>query len=101
MMGVNRCWDLLPWDFYAFADRDATRTKKIRTRNRILRRHDREHIGVANDWERLRKYLLRLFVDFPDWHVRARIASKSVPIGHFHARKRLFVQLRLSVDNSV
>jgi hypothetical protein len=61
----------------------------------------REHTGVANDWERLREYLPNLFVDFPGWHVRPRITNKSVPIGHFDARQRRFVQLRFFVDNSV
>src|SRR5580700_1136280 len=45
--------------------------------------------------------LPNLFVDSLGWHVRARIANKSVPIRHFHARQRRFVQLRFFVDNSV
>jgi hypothetical protein len=63
--------------------------------------HGREHIGEANDWEGLRDHLPNLFVDFSRWHVRARIANKSIPIGHFHARHGRFVQFRFFADNSV
>lgn len=85
----------------SFPDSNSPLDKLHAARSRRFDAPWREHISAANDPGGLTEYLPKLFLDFPGWHVGARVADESLAIGHFHARQRGFVQVGFFADNSV